>query len=52
LSKKDFEFEYVKAIFLPPNVTFHTQPLDVGAIRNFKAFYKGYFGSSLFYAFL
>jgi hypothetical protein len=30
----------VKLLFLPPNTTSHTQPLDAGIIRTFKCFYR------------
>jgi transcriptional regulator with XRE-family HTH domain len=34
------EFSNVKLIFLPPNTTAGTQPLDVGIIKNFKVKYR------------
>ena len=35
----NFEFKYLKVIFLPSNATFCTQPMDTGLIRGFKASY-------------
>jgi hypothetical protein len=34
------EFSNVKLVFLPPNMTAGTQPLDFGIIRNFKVKYR------------
>ena len=32
--------EWIKLIFLPPNTTSHTQPMDQGIIRSLKAKYR------------
>lgn len=37
---REINFQNVKIIFLPPNVTSICQPLDQGIIRNFKFYYR------------
>lgn len=37
---EDLQLEHVRVMFLPPNTTSISQPLDMGVISNFKHFYK------------
>ena len=34
------ELENIELVFLPPNTTSHTQPMDGGIIRNLKFHYR------------